>query len=188
MSDVYLAHAVTNLAYGLRQIADLKHPSYKLFREVSDVMFPLPTVYPNARLIPASGQQALNEGSGAGYTLFNQTFTIGVRVYVGKVGEQYDKNLLRLMWRVQPLIMNYINDHAELVFTATQAADLADEYATLGVSHAHIDGLSPLGAICRISSRLGTFRDQPEHFGMEFAIELPFQVETDRENVWFPDS
>lgn len=165
----YLWLAVENIAYGLRQLTNpFGHGA--LFREVKETFMPTSTVYPNARLFPGGSQNTITQET---VGTMSQTFTAILRVYVAKSAEGYDGEYIRVAWLMQPLIINHINNHPDLVFTDTQAADLNRDYPD-------IPELQPDGVICNQTSRLGFFRDQPEHIGMEFGIELPFQVERKR--------
>lgn len=165
----YLELAVENIAYGLRQIQS-PFTGEAFFREVRQTFMPTSTVYPNVRLFPGGSQNAITtETIGA----MMQTFTVVLRVYIAKSSEGYDGQYIRVAWRVQPLIINFINNHPDLVFTDTQAIDLGRDYPDIPELH-------PDGVICNQTSRLGFFRDQPEHIGMEFGIELPFYVERNR--------
>lgn len=170
MSD-YLERAVLNLAYGLRQLKSPYDSSKPIFRQVLETPIPLSTVYPNVRMFPGGGENIAAQD--VGYGQLRQTFTIVMRVYVAKADEGYDSTFFRVAWRIQPMIMNYINQHPDLVFTDTQAADL-------GVSYPDIDELDPDGVLCRQTSRLGLFRDTPEHIGMEFGVDLTFIVDNER--------
>lgn len=151
----YLQDAVERLAAGLRLLTDAAGATVAL--QVQAYLEPLPAIYPCIVMLPGGGQLFSEQTGGDPYEM--QTFTIAIRYYIGKLGEMYDGGLQTALWERQVLLINYINAHPDLVFSADQD---------------HLDTLMPIGVRATAISRAGVFRDTPEHIGVEIAVSLPF--------------
>lgn len=164
--SMYLMQAVDNLIYGLKRITDTN--GNKLLKAVQGYPVPIPTVYPCVVLYPGGGQIGEDQTE-RGIDLDGQLWTIGIRYYAALLESNFSGSNMYHLWLSAPLIMNYLNRHPDLVFSDTQADD---EGRQVG----HIEALSPIGVRCRAVTRFGRFQDAPEHLGMEYALELPFEL------------
>lgn len=164
--SLYLTHALDNLVYGLKQLKTVSGKS--IARVIQKNADPLPDVYPFIIFLPGGAQTGRVTRELDVYD--EQVYTIVVRYVIGQVGQKYAGVQFEELWQAQPLILNYINSHPDLVFTDTQAVDM-------GKLSAHIPELQPDGVKAEGISKLGIIRDDPEHLGMEYAVTLPFHVE-----------
>jgi hypothetical protein len=154
----YLNQAVHNLAEGLRLLTDAR--GQPLVASVQNYLEPLPTTSTWMALMPGQTQLGINENMGTDYD--RQIYNVIIRWVVGTRGEMFDGELSGLVWQHLPLLINYINQHPALVFHERQA---------------QIENLSPEGVRCTGATRQGTFRDDPEHIGIEVAVTVPFHIE-----------
>ena len=171
----YLLRAARQIKYGLEKLTLDSSPA---FRKVQTNIYPLGSSYPWAGIYPGGGQLGSNEPSDSDAE--QQRFNVVIRIYIGKASEKLDGRLLDALWLYEPLVMNWINQHPDLVFGATQATDMNTEYSDMSFDFAHIAELEPDGVICNVVSRFGVFRDQQDHLGIELAVQLPFNVLIDQ--------
>jgi hypothetical protein len=166
--QLYLYYACQNLVYGLNLLNDTV--SQSLAKQVQGYLYPIPTKFPCICLYP--GTRLTVKDNRQGYD--GQDYQIVVRYYIGKLGEKFDGKLQADLWKFLPLMVNYVNKHPDLVFSDTQADDDGEQVG-------HIPELLSEGSRARQLTRLGIFRDDPVHIGLEIGIDLQFDVETDEQ-------
>jgi hypothetical protein len=155
----YLAQAAEQILEGLKLLQGVN--GKPVVRHTQMFQSPSPTAYPAALPI-FGGIRVTSQDAGEPYN--SDTYTIVLRYIVGKASEKLHGEQERELWVNLVRIHNWINRHPDLRFAQTQP---------------DIDELMPYGAKSMGGTRLGIFRDDPEHLGVDYGIEVPFHVSVD---------
>ncbi|GAB4527845.1 MAG: hypothetical protein OHK0046_46030 [Anaerolineae bacterium] len=160
--DTYLSEAVDRLLAGLMALnGDGQRP---IIVKAQKNLLPLPTRYPFIIAYQGGFQVQLSD---EGDSYQRQEFVVTLRYILARVEEGLNGYYQNRLWVDQVTILNWINDHPTLIFEPGQ-----DD----------IDELHPDGVFATGGTRLGVFRDDPVHIGVEFSVTLPFHVT--RDMVW----
>lgn len=160
----YLNQAIDSLLAGIALLTD--DDGSRLIAITQKSLLPLPTQFPAVIAHQAGIQAATLNSAGAPYQ--EQVHTVALRYLIGKASEGYHSRLQERLWLDQVRLVNHINAHPHLRFSAD-----TDVFPVIGE-------LAPDGAQARGAGRLGIFRDDPQHIGLEFQITLTFHVEVRR--------